>query len=101
MNASSSSLKRLHLYVAPAVAAASYFSVLLQAKYDEGWADAMGCHRDKGCRLGEFSHLEYGILGALVISSFVLVSGGRGRWGISLAVALTLLNGALWIGMTR
>jgi hypothetical protein len=85
----------------PAVAAAAYASVLLQAKYNQGWADVMGCDRQKECRLGEFSYLEYGILGALVISSFILVSAGRKRLGTSMAAALTLLNGALWIGMTR
>lgn len=67
-------------YVLPAVAAASGFWVLLQAKYDEGWADAMGCDRQNGCRLGEFSYLEYGILGALVFSaSFSSRPAGRGR----------------------
>jgi len=100
----SSSTSRLRLgiaYIIPAVAAILSAGWMLEAKYQEGWFDAQGCQRDAGCVLGNFDPFLCGILGAVVIASFVLVGNGRPRLGNALASAVMLLAGLGWVGLTH
>lgn len=88
-------------YLAPAVAAALLMQLMLEAKYQQGWYAAQGCHASPECSLGGFDSLEYAVLGMLVAASFVLVRMGRPRWGNGLALIVALFSGLAWIGMTR
>jgi hypothetical protein len=78
-----------------------YIRLVLEAKYEEGWFDAQGCHRDAKCVFGGFDYIEFGVIGAIVIGSFAIVRLGRPKIGNGLAMAVALLTAVLWIGMTR
>ena len=88
-------------YIIPSLAAFLLLQVTLEAKYQEGWFAAHGCHAEKGCVVGSFHAIEYSVIGALVLASFILVGLGRSRWGNGLASVLALLAAMAWIGMTR
>jgi len=84
-------------YILPVIAAALYVLVVLDAKYEEGWADAQGCNRNAGCVIGQFNSVEFAVLGALVIASFVLVQRRQPRWGNGVASLMAFLMGIYWI----
>lgn len=88
-------------YLAPAVAAALFVELVLEAKYQQGWYAAQGCRASPECSLGGFDALEYAVLGMLVAASFMLVRMGRPRWGNGLALVVALFSGMAWLGMTR
>lgn len=101
---SSSTISKLRLgiaYIIPVMAAVLFAQWMLEAKYQQGWFDAQGCQRTAGCLLGDFDPFLYGILGAVVIASFVLVGIGRPLWGNGLALVIILLAGLGWLGLTH